>query len=100
MSKINTSKYFLKLPLLRCSRELLKLNTNLVLLKVLSVPGNGRQGRLTVQLTCLTGYDSAVLLMLNYIEIYKFGRIQPVKQEVSCTYSDTSPNKVSEFSLW
>ena len=32
------------------------------------------RGSITIQLTsCLTGVDSAALLMLNYIDIYMFG---------------------------
>ena len=47
---------------------------------------------ITVRLTsCLTSYDSAALLVLNYIVIYKYGRIQ-TSQTGGQTYSDTSPS--------
>ena len=46
----------------------------------------------------MTGLDSAALLMLNFIKIFNFGRIQ-TSQTGGQMYSDTSPYKVSECSL-
>ena len=58
------------------------------------------RGSITVQLTtCLTGQDSAALVMLNQIEIYNFGQIQ-TSQTGGQLYSDTSPYEVSECSLY
>ena len=46
------------------------------------------RGIITVRLTTwLTGWDSAALLVLNYIDIYKFGRIQ-TRQTGGQLYSD------------
>ena len=57
------------------------------------------KGSITVQLTsCLTGFDSAALLMFNQQQIYLFGWIQ-ISQIGGQLYSDTSPYKVSECSL-
>ena len=56
-------------------------------------------GSITERLTsCLTGLASAALLMLNYIEINKFGRIQTI-QAGGQPHSDTSIYKVNECSL-
>ena len=56
-------------------------------------------GSITVQLTSrFTGLDSAALFMLNYMQIYKFGRTQ-TSQTGGQPCSDTSPFKVSECSL-
>ena len=53
----------------------------------------------TVQLTSsLTYLDSAGLLMLNWMQIYKFGQIQ-TSQTGRQLCNDTSPYKVSECSL-
>ena len=57
------------------------------------------KGNFTLRLTsCFTGLDSAPWLMVNQIQIYKFGRIQP-SQTGGQRYSDTSPYEVSECSL-
>ena len=57
------------------------------------------RGSITVQLTSfLTGLDSAALLILNKIQIYKFGWIQ-TSQTGGQLYSDTSPYEVSECFL-
>ena len=53
------------------------------------------RGSITVQ---LTSYDSAALLVLIQLEVYKFGRIQ-TSQKGGQLYSDTSPYKGSECSL-
>ena len=58
------------------------------------------RGSITVWLTSsLTGQDLAALLMLNQIEIYKFGQIQ-TSQTGGRLYSETSPYNVSECSLY
>ena len=52
------------------------------------------RGIITAWLTsCLSGKDSAALLMLNEVEIYKFGQIQ-TSQRGGQLYCDTSPYKV------
>ena len=52
------------------------------------------KGNFTLRLTsCFTGLDSAAWLMVNQIQIYKFGRIQP-SQTGGQRYSDTSPYEV------
>ena len=52
-------------------------------------------GKYHLKLTsCFTGLDSAALLMLNKIHIYKFSRIQ-TSQTGGRPYSDTSPYKVT-----
>ena len=57
------------------------------------------KGSITVRLTsCLTGEDSAALLVVNQIKIYKFGQIS-TSQTGGQPYSDTSPYEVSECSL-
>ena len=57
------------------------------------------RGSITVWLTsCLTDQDSAALLLLIQIDIYKFGRIQ-TSQTRGQPYSETSPYKVRESSL-
>ena len=57
------------------------------------------RGSISVQLTsCLTGLNSAALLMLNQIQLFKFGRIQTSKIGGQ-PYSVTSPYEVSECSL-
>ena len=53
---------------------------------------------ITVCLTsCLTGLDSAALLMYNQKMIYLFSQIQT--SQAGQPYSDTSPYEVSESSL-
>ena len=53
------------------------------------------KGSITIQLTsCLTGQDSAALLLFNQIEIYKLGRIQ-TSQTGGQPNSDTSYYEVS-----
>ena len=54
-------------------------------------------GSITVWLTsCLSGLDSAALLMLNQQQIYLFGQIKS-SQTGGQQYSDTSPYEVCEF---
>ena len=48
------------------------------------------------QTSCLTGLDSAALLMLNQQQIYLFGQIKS-SQTGGQQYSDTSPYEVCEF---
>ena len=57
------------------------------------------RGNITIRLTsCLTGFDSAVLLKRNYKQICLFGQIL-TGQTGGQLYSDISPYKVSECSL-
>ena len=57
------------------------------------------RGSITGRLTsCLTGQDSAALLMLNQIEIYKFGRIQ-ASQTGGQPSSNLSPYEESQYYL-
>ena len=52
------------------------------------------RGSITIRLTsCLTSWDSAAFLVLNLVEIYKFGRIQTSQTEGQ-PYSDTCPYEV------
>ena len=54
---------------------------------------------LTVQLTFYSiSFYSAVFIMLNEQQIYLFGQIQ-TSQTVGQLYSDTSPYKISYYSL-
>ena len=49
--------------------------------------------------SCLSGLDSAALLMFSQQQIYLFGQIQ-TSQTVVQVYSDTSPYEVNDCSLF